>query len=300
MGRATNSETKINLDEALAAAVDAAREAGVLLREEFHGAARPSAGIDRRIENVLRERLLARFRWGWHGEETADLHIPGAPVWVVDPHDGTAAFTQRRRGSAVSIALVSEGRPVLGVVYAFAAPDDEGDLFAWAEGCGPLTRNGRSVTQPLVGCTLSPSEVVAVSHDAADAPEANARLAAPARFLAVPSIAYRLALAAAGEVVAAVSVQTLSAWDVAAGHALLLGVGGTLVDGRGREVLYGAGGQAGVASCFGGSREAVAELHGRSWREVLAARKEAPPTPLPSRRVADPVRLARVSIGVET
>ena len=49
------------------------------------------------------------------------------------------------RGSAVSIGLVRDGVPVLGVVYAFAYPDDHGDLLAWAEGCGPLTRNGRPV-----------------------------------------------------------------------------------------------------------------------------------------------------------
>jgi len=52
----------------------------------------------------------------------------------------------------------------------------------------------------------------------------------PARFVSLPSIAYRLALVATGEYAATVSLNHLSAWDYAAGHALLRGTGGVLVD----------------------------------------------------------------------
>jgi fructose-1,6-bisphosphatase/inositol monophosphatase family enzyme len=59
-------------------------------------------------------------------------------------------------------------------------------------------------------------------------PDLNAELCAPARFRAEPSIAFRLALAAAGEGVAGVSRNSPTAWDVAAGHALLRAIGGEL------------------------------------------------------------------------
>ena len=52
----------------------------------------------------------------------------------MDPHDGTSDFLAGRRGSAVSVALVRSGLPILGVVYAPLAPDDRGDLIAWAQG----------------------------------------------------------------------------------------------------------------------------------------------------------------------
>jgi uncharacterized protein with PIN domain len=44
-------------------------------------------------------------------------------------------------------------------VYAFAAPDDNGDLFAWAEGCGPIERNGQplSMAWGLAGSRAAPS-----------------------------------------------------------------------------------------------------------------------------------------------
>ena len=73
----------------------------------------------------------------------------GKPIWLVDPNDGTRDYLVGRRGSAVSIGLLRDRRPVLGVVFAFGYPDDDGDLFAWAEGCGPVTRNGRPVTPRL-------------------------------------------------------------------------------------------------------------------------------------------------------
>src|SRR5204863_2038702 len=99
------------------------------------------------------------------------------------------------RGSAVSIALLRHGVPVLGVVYAFSAPDDAGDLIAWAEGCGPVTRNGKAVasTDRRWPDRLESGHTVVVSQSADNNSEANAELVAPARFRAVPSIAYRLA-----------------------------------------------------------------------------------------------------------
>lgn len=41
----------------------------------------------------------------------------GAPYWVVDPLDGTKEFLARTGGFCVKIALIAEGRPVIGVVY---------------------------------------------------------------------------------------------------------------------------------------------------------------------------------------
>jgi len=140
----------------LDAAMEYAREAGALLRREFHApAGRRGAGqaaeIDKEVESFLKQRLRAAFPCGWLGEESEALPGSTGSTWVVDPHDGTGAFNEGRRGSSVSIALVHAGRPVLGAVYAFAFPDDHGDMIAWAEGAGPVRRNGQQVTQGLDG-----------------------------------------------------------------------------------------------------------------------------------------------------
>jgi ADP-ribosylglycohydrolase len=186
----------------------------------------------------------------------------------VDPNDGTRDYLVGRRGSAVSIGLVAERRPVLGVVYAFGYPDDDGDLFAWAEGAGPLTRNGRPLATRLP-TALSPSDVVLVSANGDRDSEGNLRCVAPARFRAVPSIAHRLALVASGEAAAVTSLFAPGAWDYAAGHALLRGVGGVLLDEEGREIRYAADGRSQSQRAFGGSPTIAAELSQRPWDKSL-------------------------------
>src|SRR5207302_720387 len=185
---------------------EAAREAGELLRREFHRPGGPRghgahhAEADTEAEGLIRGRLLSAFPWGYRGEETGYAGADGPHLWLVDPNDGTAAFLRGMRGSAVSIAALRDVVHGLGVVYAFAYPDDRGDLSAWAEGCGPVTRNGGEAGIDLAGVPFdegaNPPPVVFVSQDADNNPEANAACVAPGRFITLPSIAYRLALAA--------------------------------------------------------------------------------------------------------
>ena len=260
---------------ARAVAIAAAREAGALIRADFHRVGGPRgsgehADVDEEAETLIRERLLGAFpQTAWLGEETGAGGVEGAAYrWVVDPNDGTASYLRGFRGSAVSIALVHEGVPVLGVVYAPLAPDDDGDLFAWAEG-QPLTRNGKPVERRPLPRELDAGHVVLVSQDADRNVTANAACCAPARYRPAPSIAYRLALVAAGEGDAAVSLAGPTSWDLAGGHALLRAVGGELVDQAGMPIRYARGG--GGASVFGGSLEVAQALAARPWRSVFAA-----------------------------
>src|SRR5947209_2830288 len=83
---------------------------------------------------------------------------------------------------------------------------DTAALFGWAEGCGLVRRNGR-VTAAALPMELAADDVVVVSSVGARSPGLNLECAAPARFRPVPSIAHRLALVAAGEAAAAISVH---------------------------------------------------------------------------------------------
>src|SRR5262249_50877229 len=141
------------------------------------------------------------------------------------------------RGSAVSIALLRDGRPVLGVVTAFASPHGGEDMFAWAEG-EPLSRKGNVVVR-APGAAGRSTENTGVGSQSADRHSLpNLNCVAPARFRALPSIAYRLALAACGEAEVGVSLSGPVDWDYAGGHALLLATGGDLFDVRGRPIHY--------------------------------------------------------------
>ncbi|MBI4493158.1 MAG: ADP-ribosylglycohydrolase family protein [Chloroflexi bacterium] len=261
---------------ALQVAIDAADEAARILLAECARPDGPRGPLghcpaDDEAEWAIRRRLSAQFPgWGFRGEETG-YQPPGegeTHLWVVDPNDGTEAMQRGYRGHAVSIGLLRDGIPVLGVVQAVDAPDDAGDRFAWAEGCGPLTRNGAPVERDPWPERLGPQEVVLGSHAADRHPAGNLACLAPARLRAMASIAYRLALAAAGEGVAGASLNGPGAVDYAGGHALLRGVGGSLVDQMGAEVYYGRDGSSSTRRCFGGGPSVVRELAGCSWHIV--------------------------------
>lgn len=287
----------IDLDHALHLATSLALDAGVLLRREFHRPGGPRgyggyAAINVEVEAYLRERLLEAFpHTNYVGEETPLIRRgDGLPTWYVAPNDGTAAFLKGHRGSALSIALVQDDRPVLGVVHAPVAPDDAGDLITWAQG-GRMRRNGQEVHRRPLPATLGGDDVVAVSQDAALNPRVNATLCAPARFHCVPGIAYRGALVAVGEAEACVSLAGPVAWDYAAAHALVRGAGGDFVDETGSPVSYGPRGASRFV--FGGHEAAIRALVSRPWEHAFERHELTPRPPPVPRLCPDPGRLAR-------
>jgi ADP-ribosylglycohydrolase len=137
-----------------------------------------------------------------------------------------------------------------------------------------------------------------VARAADQRPAAHAIRVRPARHSPCASIAYRLARAAAGDADAALGLAGMAAYDVAAGHALLRGVGGVLLNEAGREVTYSANGIGPVRHAFGGTPAAAAALAARrDWDNLGPAVAFRPPfclhLPRPGRAVADPGVLAR-------
>lgn len=264
----------------LGVATEAALEAGRRVRAEFHRRGGPrgasaKAPVDARIEREMRGQLRSALpAASFLGEELGVVGPEDAPLcWVVDPHDGTSAFLRGWRGSSVSIALVADGEPVLGVVFAPCAPDDDGDLLTWCQG-DVLRRNGAPITRPPLVTELSATALVAVSQDADRAAVANEACVRPARFRAVPSIAYRLALLAAGDVDAAVSLAGVTWWDIAAGHALVIGAGGTLLDADATPVRY--EGVRRAYDVFAGSEPVARALAAAPWERVREHHERTP------------------------
>lgn len=261
----------------LSAAIEAAHRAAKLLRSAFHEPPPPHdsvdhAGVDTVAEETIRAHLLAAFpTYGYLGEETGSR--PGRDtkrLWVVDPNDGTRAFQKGFRGAAISIALLDDGEPVVGVVHAYNYPDDKGEIVTWRKG-DHVRRNGKIVhTSRSREANLPP--VVLVSQSADRNPEANISLIAPMRYRAMPSIAWRMALVAAGEGDATLSLYGPTTWDLAGGHALLLGAGLDLYSSFGEPVTYSSSGQLylpGDGNVFGGDKDIIETLRKRDWSRVF-------------------------------
>jgi myo-inositol-1(or 4)-monophosphatase len=136
-----------DLDHLLDVAATAARAGGAVVREAFGGArdVREKApgdwvsAADMTSERAVRESLL---------EAVPDLPVFGeeeggerADVgWLVDPLDGTTNFLHGFPSVGVSVGLVADGRPVVGVVEAPLL----GDLYTAREG-GGARRNGEPI-----------------------------------------------------------------------------------------------------------------------------------------------------------
>lgn len=268
---------------ALVVACRAAKEAGAILRQEFYRPGGPRGELghcpaDDQSEALIAQALLDAFpQWPLFGEEGGARRRGAAPwngdhYWLIDPNDGTSAFQRGQRGASVSIALICRGRPVLGVVYAYAPPIGGEDLICWAEGAGPLRRNGAPCPNLEPG-TLTRDSVVIISGSADECAMANGRILAPARYRSLPGIAYRLALVAVGEGDGAVSLGGPEDYDVAGGHALLIGVGGGLLTREGEPVSYGLDprDRRGLGGgCFGGRFGILEDLAQRGWHRISA------------------------------
>jgi len=266
-----------NLTALLAQTIEVVTRAGQLLAVEWARADGPrgkgdKAEVDIEIEYLLRQQLLNLLNCDFWGEETGNC-LTGDPwCWVVDPNDGTSDFLNGIKGSAVSVGLLYDRTPVLGVVFAPVTNSGESDCIAWAEGLTQVMRNGCPVIAKLTAKMLSSSDLVMVSSAARNKPVINSELCKPSRFVPIPSIAYRLAKVAAGDGVCGISLCPVSAHDIVAGHALLRGAGGVLLNESGKSITYAtdASMQAVARRCFGGSLSACQALAVREWDRVFS------------------------------
>jgi myo-inositol-1(or 4)-monophosphatase len=111
----------------LEVAVDAAREAGAILRTEFDRPKKISykgevdivTESDKRSEAIIVERLQNRFpKHAIIAEEGGgDAEKQARYRWFVDPLDGTTNFAHGFPVFAVSIALLDDGEPLVGAVF---------------------------------------------------------------------------------------------------------------------------------------------------------------------------------------
>jgi myo-inositol-1(or 4)-monophosphatase len=104
-----------------------------------HGGS-PVSAADLAVDDFLKAELGALLpAAGWLSEETVDApeRLAGGLIWLVDPIDGTRDFIRGRTGWAVSVALVSAGRPLLGILDAPA----RGEFWSGEAGRGSW-RNG--------------------------------------------------------------------------------------------------------------------------------------------------------------
>lgn len=190
------------------------------VKVDFKSGDDPVTEADREANRVLRDVLVSDGD-GWLSEESAEdpTRLEKTRVWVVDPLDGTREFVAGIPEWCISIGLIENGQPVAGGICNPAT----GETFLGSVASG-LTYNGNSAC-----CSqrksLSGASVLA-SRSEVKRGEWEQFRHAPFTLRAMGSIAYKLALVAAGLADATWTLCPKHEWDIAAGVALVRAGGG--------------------------------------------------------------------------
>jgi myo-inositol-1(or 4)-monophosphatase len=175
---------------------------------------------ERQLSDALRETLLQPGE-GWLCEEDVDdpARLSCEVVWVVDPVDGTQEFITNVPEWSISVGLVVDGNAVAGGIY--NPMTDE--LFLGSSNLG-ITYNRRAVATP--GKTSFDNAVVLASRQEFSRGEWVRFESCNFTIRPTGSVAYKLALVAAGLADATWTLSPKNEWDVAAGVALINAAGG--------------------------------------------------------------------------
>jgi len=180
----------------------------------------PVTEADRALDAVLRQNLL-REGEGWLSEESVDdvSRLGKKHVWVVDPLDGTREFVAGIPEFCVSIGFVEDGRPVAGGTCNPATQE----TIIGAIDCGVLY-NGKTA-RPSQKTSLKGASILA-SRSEVKRGEWQQFLTGDYDIRPMGSVAYKLALVAAGRADVTFTLTPKNEWDVAAGAALVESAGG--------------------------------------------------------------------------
>ena len=214
------------------------REAGQIAMNQWPGAGHklnswektpgsPVCDADLAVDEFLRSELGALLpAAGWLSEETVDHpeRLEKGLCWLVDPIDGTRDFIRGRAGWAVSVALVSEKRPLIGML---AAPARAEEWFAiagqgaWRNG----TRLAASTRTEFPGARVPADSLPREDRDLEMVHKPN-------------SIALRIAMVAAGEADLVATLRWGYEWDIAAATLIAREAGAAVSDAFGAPLAY--------------------------------------------------------------
>ena len=222
----------------LEAVIAATREVGDMAMARWRGEGRPvdvwhkghdnpvsdvDLAVDARLKAVLGAMVPDA---GWLSEETADNpdRLTRRAMWCVDPIDGTRDFIRGRPGWAVSVALVVDGAPEFGVLYAPAL-----DELWVAQRGGGATLNGEvlhaSRRETFGGARVPADSLPRIDRDLVMVTKPN-------------SIALRMALVADDRADLVATLRWGFEWDVAAAALIATEAGATVTDAFGAPLVF--------------------------------------------------------------
>lgn len=178
--------------------------------------------------------VISEESWGATGGDDNPASFPRT-FWLVDPLDGTREFIAGRDEFTVNIALVEDGTPVLGVIYAPALKT----LYYAARGLGARKDEASGTTRLLEGRESNGIPFTAVVSRSHIDPETRAFLERNAIACTVPcGSSLKICLIAEGLADLYPRFGLTSLWDTAAGYIVALESGCRMISLKGGKLNY--------------------------------------------------------------
>ncbi len=217
---------------------DICREAGRIAFDQWPGEGHaleswekeggsPVCAADHAVDAFLKRELGALLpAAGWLSEETADdpARLGKGLIWLVDPIDGTRDFIRGRAGWAISVSLISAGKPLIGVLDAPARSEHWGAVAgqgAWLNGRKLVA----SVRDELAGARVPADSLPREDRDLTMVAKPN-------------SIALRIAMVADDRADLLATLRWGYEWDVAAAALIAREAGAAVSDAFGLPLSY--------------------------------------------------------------
>ncbi len=230
------------MNKELKSAIDAAKKAGSIIMnyykseyeirdKSYHN---PVTTADHAADTYIKNTLTKAYpEYGWLSEETVDTkeRLNHSRTWVVDPLDGTKEFIEGVPHFVVSVALVEDGEPIVGVLYNPAS----NELFTGAKDEGAFLNGER------LSCSTEKDFKKMVILNSRSETRRGLWFRYRNQFKEqrpIGSVAYKIGLTSAGKTDIFASLRPKNEWDICAGHCILREAGGEMVTLEGKQITY--------------------------------------------------------------
>lgn len=184
----------------------------------------PTTAADLAANQVLKDYLLRHFpEYGWLSEETPDdlKRLRKKRVWIVDPLDGTKEYINNIPEYVISVALVEDSVPILSGIL---NPATRECFYA-------IKGKGAWLNEKPISCRRTIGKEIEILISRSESEKGYfSRNRGYFNIKPVGSIAYKLALIAAGRAHVSFSLEPRSEWDIAAGVLLIQEAQGVVHD----------------------------------------------------------------------
>lgn len=223
-------------------AINASVKAGEIIMQYYRddyevkekGYHNPVTTADNEADSFLKSELTnARPDYGWLSEETVDSEdrLEKERVWIVDPLDGTKEFIEGVPQFVVSVALVENGVPIIGVLHNPVTKE----TFHASKG------NGTYFDDTIHICSVKNSTTDMVILNSRS--ETRKGLWEPykehfKKLRPIGSVAYKMGLTAIGKADIFATLRPKNEWDICAGTCLINEAGGKVINLNGEKITF--------------------------------------------------------------